>query len=348
MNRILGITGFLLAAGGLALAATLYYQLQSTQVELEHAREASESLRAELAQQQQLVATLQEEVELLRAETNSKPAGLDGASLLKSLLGGLDDGAAENTEDPGEQILKMFGGEDSPLAAFGKLLDPEEGGEAGEAMIKEMMETVGTEMAGSFLEPMLEMQLDTQYAALFDELGLTPEVEASVRDVYSRHMREASKAAMGLFTGETDMGSLAEMTATTNEQVRAELAEYLTPEQLAQVDAYETELPRQMARQSYEMQMNMMAPGLSAEVRELTATILAEETVPLEQGYVPDMENYTQEQSEGFDRALARLANELDEREYARVERFLEQQQRMNDWSANLFGGFGAEDSGTP
>ncbi len=346
MNRILGLTGFLLAAGGVALAITFYFELHSVNVELAYAREASDSLRVELAQQQQLVATLQEESDRLRAELESKPAGVDGASLLKSLLGGLDDASGTKGKSPGEELLNMFGGEDSPLAALGKMLDSEDGGEAGEAMLKEMMESVGTEMAGSFLEPMLEMQLDTQYAALFDELNLTPEVEASIREIYSRHLREASKSAMGLFTGETDMASLADMANDTNEQVRAELAEFLTPEQLTQVDAYETELPRRMARQSYEMQMNMMAPGLAPEVRELAAAILAEENVPLESGYVPNMANFAEEQSEGFDRALARLANELDEREFARVERFLEQQQRMNEWSANLFGGSNEEASG--
>lgn len=342
MNRAMGMAGWLAALLALAGAGGLYYQMQESRRAAEEREAASMAAQAELNRQ---MAALREEMEAMKAAAEQTPPaapGLDPAGLLKSLVKGIDESGGGDPANPGQQLLEILGGEDSPLAAFGKMLATEgedAGAEAGEQFVKGMMKMVGGEMAESFMEPMIDMQMETQYAPLFEELGLDTATEDQVREIYSRHMREAARATMDLFTGDADLTGIVDMTEQSNERIRAELESVLTPEQLEQVDAYEAALPERMAREAYDTQLRMFAPGLDTETRDFAAQVFAEESAAAQEQSSADGLNPIAAEAAANQRALARLANELDPEQYRRVERFVEQQERINAWAENLFGG---------
>ncbi|MFM1921148.1 MAG: hypothetical protein RLZZ303_2782 [Candidatus Hydrogenedentota bacterium] len=339
MERIMGLAGWALAVVAVVAVGALFYQLRQERnlAAVQEAQASEEQARLEAR-----LATMEQEMQGLKDAAATQPPAFDPGSMLKSLVKGIDETGKGEPANPLSGLLESLGGEDSPLAAFGQMLATEgedASAEAGEKMMKGMMKMVGGEMAESIMDPMIDLQMETQYAPLFEELGLDAATEDQVREIYSRHMREAARATMDLFTGDADLTGIVDMTEQSNERIRAELESVLTSEQLEQVDAYEAALPERVAREAYDTQLRMFAPGLDTETRDFAAQVFAEESAAAEEQSSADGLNPIAAEAAANQRALTRLANELDPEQYRRVERFVEQQERMNAWAENLFGG---------
>jgi Spy/CpxP family protein refolding chaperone len=311
--RIIGIAGWLLALGAAAGAGILYMERQSLDAELVTAREAIDTVSAEAAALKRQTEEL--EARLAALETAPKDE-LNPASLFGAMFNNLAGGApsAPGTIGPGGAA----------------------GNDPAAAIMAQMGKIFESEATQGFMGSIMEAAIEDQYSDLFDELGLNDEQRAQMMDIYARQSQQAIGPMMSMFTGgEFDAEALGKNAENMQEATRAELAAILTPEQLAQVDAYEAELPFHSTRRMYEQQL--YTSSLSPESRARTAEIIAEETVDAEPDYSIGMAGIMQQQSEGFDRALARLAEELSEEEYTEAERFIERQRRMTDMSNSMF-----------
>lgn len=332
MNRLAGIVGCLLAVAACVGAGILYWELQSAQTELRLSREATESLRLELRDFAARNETLTQQLAERPAETEAAPtAGLDVASMLKQMMaGGEGDGDGSMTP-PENPFLKGFS------QIFGEA-EGEDAQDPTRAMLSGMAELMASEAGQNFMGSIIDVQMDAQYRDLYERLKLSPEKEAKMRAIYRKHTESAIQSGMSLFSGDGNLDELAASQKDSEAALKAELAEVLDARQLAEVEAYETELPVRAMRTMYEQQMGFMAPGLDAASRELAATVIAEESAPADPNAPPDFANLAEEQRAAFDRALARLEPQLDAEQHAAVARFLEQQADASEMSLGMFG----------
>ncbi|MCH7908307.1 MAG: hypothetical protein IIB38_01675 [Candidatus Hydrogenedentes bacterium] len=116
------------------------------------------------------------------------------------------------------------------------------------------------------------MMTEMQYGDFISSLDVSPETREEVRNLIMGTLKETFDTVY-----EGDAEPFAESTMFSNAELRTELETILTPEQLAEFDAYEENLSEHMMRQSTNMQLQMLAGGLTEENRELVTEILVEE-----------------------------------------------------------------------
>lgn len=315
-----------LAAGwmlAIVLGGALYLELNTVRAlneKLDAAQAAAASVKAATARVVSLeekCAALEEAVARLKAASGSGmekaaalkekmpvPEGFDAGALVKNMFGG-DAGAAGGDGEDGENK------KGNPFAAMFE-------GEKGEQL----------------MENMLPSQVDMQYGQLFQELKLTPERKAALRDALIAHARKQSAAGMAFMRGEDEVG---DVSLPTNDDLMASLEAILTPEELAQVEEYQETMPERMMRQTYDMQLGMMAGDLPEDVRVLTVDVLVENMLaanPEGNMGAPDFESMRA----AFDNTLVVLEQELPAEHIDRVRAFLQQQRAGIDMAAQMFG----------
>jgi len=165
-------------------------------------------------------------------------------------------------------------------------------------------------------DQMAKMQIERQYGAFLAGLGLDPSQEDEVRAALFRVLVDAS----------IDSHSSRDLVASW---MRDELAQLLSPEELAEFDEYQETLPEQMLRQSYGSQVDTMAAGLSDATRAMLVDVLVAETLLAEQ--IPIPEDATSayplvQRMNVYANTLDRFDGVLNERESAALNRFLNQQ----------------------
>ncbi|MBX3176114.1 MAG: hypothetical protein KF886_02015 [Candidatus Hydrogenedentes bacterium] len=234
-------------------------------------------------------------------ESVEVPKGFDPAALLKNMLGG---DKTETSKPKGEKP-------ENPFAAMFE-------GEQGEAMI----------------ESMLPMQVDMQYSALFQDLNLPAERRAALRDALLEHARAGMAAGMSMMRGE---GMPDGSAMPSEESLRAAIAEVLTPEELAQFDAYQEELPERMLRQQFDMQMNMFAGDLPEDIRATAVDIMVENLLEAGQTGM-DMNPDFSAMRAAFDNTLADLGQVLSPEDFARVRPIIDQQRAGIDMAVRMMG----------
>lgn len=161
------------------------------------------------------------------------------------------------------------------------------------------------------------INLNMRYGELFTHLQLdaerADEIRAIIRSILEQQTRDALARARG--------GQGPQPPIDYDVWIREELAQVLTPQELAAFDEYQAGMNERIQRQSYDLQLTMFAPGLTPENRALALDVLVEETA------------IAQQEGTGrtvvYDRALERLAGSLDEPQYALFEGFVEQQRAI-------------------
>lgn len=319
MERLTTYAGWLLGMVALAASILLYAELQNVRQQL-----ANESTRLERQKQARgagmsskldkakaRIAELEEELGALRTAKDEAPnkeaeqaaeVAVDPSVLLQGMLAGAEKGATPaNEEDASE-----------PGNTFGKMLE----GEHGERM----------------LDASSDMQINMSYRDFFAGLALDPEREEAVREVLRRFMRKTARTGMRAMGGGGDMDALSEEMAVAEEAMRAELAEILTPEELAYFDEYQATLPARQMAMGMEMQLNMMAPDLTAENRQLMVDLMVEEMLaqqPEQAGNAFSMmpQDAMEMQHQAYTRLLERAAQYMESDQYAIAEGFIQQQQ---------------------
>jgi hypothetical protein len=183
----------------------------------------------------------------------------------------------------------------------------------------------------------LNMMAEMTYQSLFDELQLTPEVRASLKDAIAGHMlamQRATGAAMGA-KNETAKAFYARIEAMKG-NMRDELAQFLSPEELTAWDEYEPVADQMLYERLVDGQMNMLAPGLTNENRVLASQVMAEELVREfdalgQSDEIYSMDSHNGAQARALNASLERLAEELDEAQFGQVQGFVNQAIAMFD-----------------
>lgn len=229
--------------------------------------------------------------------------------------------------DPSKLLESMLGKDAAPDTAGGMLARMFEGPQ-GEAM---------AESAAS-------MMLNMQFNDLFAGWNLPREAEEQVRDIFKRYMKEQVQRGMRFLKEKPERAVVKADMDALDAQMREELAQVLTPEQMAEFEAYEEGIPARMLEQSYDMQLRMFGAGLTDENREFVKQVLVEEMLAYQPDPrdVPDpeqMREFFTHQDEVYDRVLEQVSAQLDEEQFHIVERFIEQQRAAVEYA----GGFMSE-----
>lgn len=316
--------GFILAGSGWVTTIVALVFVFQQQQQLEKSTAAVAATQAALDSANERVTALEARVtELQQAAKAVEPAteSKSPKDMVKGLLGAVvDRAAAEIQEEVGAHEAPSEGkGGGNPFASMFE-------GEAGEKM----------------MEASLDMAVDMQYGGFFGEAGLTPEKEAALREVLLAHSRGQGAAGMAMMRGE----ELPEGTAVpTEEDLMASVKELLSAEEYEAFEQYQEEIPERMARQQFEMQLNMFAPGMSQESFDTTVDVMAQrlatvtqtQTDMLEQGNTADaMSQGTALMSQAYDEALTELEATLPEEDMTRVRRFVDQQRAMFEMLSNM------------
>jgi hypothetical protein len=181
------------------------------------------------------------------------------------------------------------------------------------------------------------MMAEMTYQSLFDELRLTPEVRASLKDAIAGHMlamQRETGAAMGA-KNETAKAFYARIEAMKG-TMRDELAQFLSPEELTAWDEYEPVADQMLYERLVDGQMNMLAPGLTNENRVLASQVMAEELVREfdalgQSDEIYSIDSHNGAQARALNTSLERLAEELDEAQFGQVQGFVNQAIAMFD-----------------
>ena len=158
------------------------------------------------------------------------------------------------------------------------------------------------------MEVMLPAQVDMQYGPILSELGLSEERRSALREVLLEHARKGAAIGMAMMRGEK---KLEDIEVPGDEDLMAAVGEVLDPEELAQFEQYQEELPERMMRQQFDMQMGMMAGDLPEEVRAVAVDVLVENLLaaqPDQKLGAPDFEAMRA----AFDDTLVVLERELE------------------------------------
>ncbi|HPO16737.1 MAG TPA: hypothetical protein PLI09_25090 [Candidatus Hydrogenedentes bacterium] len=183
-------------------------------------------------------------------------------------------------------------------------------------------------------EQSAEMSLTMMYGDLFQQLNLPPDVENQVRAILKRFILDK----MEMTGNQNEPGGPGAITVndgfgkhTPEDKVRllAELRNVLSPEELAIVDEYEDTLPERMLDAAYDMQLHVYAPALTPENHQMVKDVFVDEMLAIQPGFV-DPANGPVSQTEAYQRALDRLAPNMDPAQFTLVENFVRQQEEMN------------------
>lgn len=183
----------------------------------------------------------------------------------------------------------------------------------------------------------LGMMAEMMYKGLFDDLKLDPEMRTALKDIIAVHMQtmqQETMTAMGA-KNETAKAFHARLEAMKDD-LRGELAQSLTPEQLSAWDEYEPVADQALYERMVDGQLNMLAPGLSNENRVLASQVMSEELVReldtfSQSDEIYSMDNHNGAQSRALNASLDRLSKELDEEQYGHVQSFVNQAIAMFD-----------------
>lgn len=349
--RLFAITGWLVALAATAGAGLLWWELQSTKSSLVTAEEATAIVQEEARRLKQLSNELQAKLDIprpvdaeMRADTSPS-----AATLLQGLLGGLKrDGEEKPNANPFAALMAKAGegesgGGENPFAKQFAAMFGETEGEDGQqnpmgGIMKSMGKLMASQAGQEFMDEIVQSQVLNQYDDLFKQLHLSPEKEQQVKDIILENARGGVAEAMQMFGGDEgfDFDAMRERQHASESSLRENLAKVLNPAQMAQVDAYNEQLPVKTMSDAYEMDLRMSVPSLSPELLDSAATTIAEETFSATRDAALDEQAGLQQAA--MERALARLEPQLDDEQYQQVQRWMEDQARMSEWAMGMFG----------
>jgi len=258
--------------------------------------------------------------------------------------------AVESTDGfPIEELLS--GIEDSKDAAAQSGADEEDETPA-DAAAKGIAAMFEGEQGEQMAEYAANIQTNMLYGDLLNDLQLPSDVEEQVRTILQDSMKTMTKQALQYMQSKGEgREDMTDWQKDLEKETRDKLAEVLNAEELAYYDEYEETKESRAIQKSYEMQMSMQAPQVTEENRKLTTEILAEEFQVLqdEQGKANPGNPAAQasRQAEVFQRTRERIIDTMDPDQYAQVDRFLTQQEKMIAMFMNKAAGQEVRDSET-
>jgi hypothetical protein len=335
---MVAILGWVVALTALGTAVYFYVGLERERVTTATWQARATEAEQELAETETKLRGIADKavrpVDKAAASTGGAGAGMTGlmGSLFKNML---SRGPAQAGAQPGAASRD---GSNSFLSAAIKM--------AKDPAFKDLMASQA------------EMMVPMMYGGLLKKLQLSPEQDREVRQILARSQKESMSAGLDMLDGDAsidqffkegfkptpEMESKAMELATKMEddkaQVRQELAEILTPKQLALYDDYEEHQPERMQQEQYETELSSIAPALTPENRARAVQVIMEESQskPPPDGnpmnwsanVKESMQSHFEEEHDQLARARDRLAQEFPEDQLDAFDRFVSQKEQMD------------------
>lgn len=172
-----------------------------------------------------------------------------------------------------------------------------------------------------------------QYGDLFNALDLPEDRMEALKARITEHMEASAMAGLARMRGE-------ETDVPDDEALMDSLRELLDPDDFETFRQYQEALPERMLRQQYEMQLRMLAPGLSEASQQRTLDVIVEHMLDLQDSPEPPADPATgmAVARASLEAAAAQLAEELPEEDAARIQQFFEQQLAGLDMVSAMMG----------
>lgn len=330
-----GIIVAVVVIAGLGIYVSLL--MSSMGDEIESLRAENERLRHQLdalASQENQIAAMEAEVKELMAKVRDADAAL-----------------RSNAEAPPETGAVVAPETVAPDVAMPAKSEDDE--ENSESPIAGMMKMFQGEEGKKMREASARMTVDMQYASLLKDLALPADVDKQVRDILMASAMSQIEQGMSIMEGGDGQSAKdfrAQEEAATAE-VRAQLSEVLTADELAQWEEFEADKERHMMEQSYDMQLNMFGGSMDDDTRLILRDTLVEQMLlSQEQAAQSDepmeVTDHLQQQQQAYDRTREAIAIVLTEEQYQQADRFLTQQEDMLQVSMEMMGDmFGSGDA---
>ncbi len=195
-------------------------------------------------------------------------------------------------------------------------------------------------------EAIARTTVDLRYGDFIGSLGLDEARQAEVEEAFIQGMRaQIEQASSVLFGDEADEGEPGD---AQTDVLREHLAQVLTSEELELFDASQSDVLSRNVRRTFEVQLRLIAGGLTPENRERVLDVFVEETLKAidDDGMARpdglDFRGQLDTQKTVYPRALERLRDDLDDEQYSIVERFADNQlgllETSSKWVERLFG----------
>ena len=338
-----GTTKLIVMVTGLSLVLLTVWgwagriQLQSKIAVLEQENQNMRDDLQKVYEQGEMIDRMSEELDTLRARMEN--------AIAETPVGGQDlDEQAMAPSMVQDLLAGMLGGMDMLQPDSEALQDGETETEFNMQGMSEMIQ--GFADNEHFQNLQTDMMINMQYGPFLDGYQFPADKEDAVRDILAMYAREEIRRAMDMIGG-GGMPSSDEMSATeeeTRQRLLADLAEVLSPEELAAFEAYEQDKEYYVLEQTFDQQMAMFAPGLHPETRELARAILAEEALYAQQ-QLRESDQMSPRASmdsslEAMESARARLEDSLSPDEFRRIDRFITTMSDILSSSMAMFEGF--------
>jgi hypothetical protein len=127
-----------------------------------------------------------------------------------------------------------------------------------------------------FMGPML----DKQYAALFQQLNLTPEQTATLKDLLQKKMLVGADAGMSMMDGSLDASQRAELSKqikSDTDEYDAQIKQFLGDENYQGFQAYEKTTPERMTISQFSDQLSGGATPLSPDQQQQLIQMMSDE-----------------------------------------------------------------------
>lgn len=317
MGRVVAVLGWCLGVVATALWLSAYNTNRSLKSEV---RELSEQHAQTLAQ----IEVQAEQIALLSGDVSGVTGQLQAAELTMEMLESILHALPDATEVPGEDLGSTNDAgplEDAPVA--------EETAEEDETEeVNPFAAIFSGDMPDEMILASARMNVETQYGGFLN--GLDSDAAEQARLVITQILLEQTEQGMELMRGEL---SADELSGFDHEQrMRDELSYFLSPEELAVFDEYQATLPERLLEQSYSIELNMYASGLTPENHAMVLDVLVEEmlfmgTETASSSSVPETDYAGL--MDVYGRVRERFAGVFDEGQQAILDRYLEYQESM-------------------
>ncbi|PCJ61363.1 MAG: hypothetical protein COA73_07515 [Candidatus Hydrogenedentota bacterium] len=289
-------------------------------------------LRSDVAEEKALSADAKIKLDLMLDETNKLNSSLASLSdQLREAVAKIDELESEQQiqqEISLENIESFLPEEmmDSIKESMGEIFDSEELSSTFTDMMGSMAEVFDSP---EMIEMSAKMQVNMQYGDYLAMFADDPARQEEIRSILMEHAMEQSANVFSMMSGDEEGEfSFEDMADVT--PVSELLADVLTPEELAEYEVYEEGNTARMMRQSFDMQMSMMAGGISPEGQQLIGDIYMEEWQIMVDGMADSSNPQPMMDTVNlYEQVLARSAEYLTETEYTQFESYVDYQQTI-------------------
>ncbi len=339
MGKAVSIGGWVAAVVLLAATAYTYRVNQDLNARLSTSIEEREGILTQVGEQSEKIAKLSQGLDATQARLQHLEEATRNITQRRtrfSSFEALGDGLGQTLGDLGAII---------DFVASGRAVMGVMGGESFAGVMQGLL----TESAP---EAIARTTVDLRYGDFIRSLGLDEARQAEVEDAFIQGMRaQIEQASSALFGGEAEDEDRAN---AETDVLREHLARVLTPEELELFDASKIDVRARNIRRTFEVQLTIFAGGLTPENRERVLDVLVEETrKAIDEDAITspdslDFRGLLDTQGNVYPRALDRLRDDLDDEQYAIVERFVDNQlgllETTSNWLERFFGGRVPED----